>query len=57
MQNFFEEIEKYIADGEYKGKAGAMMIEGFNKKFIIDQSGETYTAMGLNVEILKRYLW
>lgn len=53
----FEEIEKYIADGEYKGKAGAMMIEGFNKKFIIDQSGETYTAMGLNVEILKRYLW
>lgn len=33
------------------------MIEGFNKKFIIDQSGETYTAMGLNVKILKRYLW
>lgn len=52
-----DEIKKYIESGDYKGKAGAMMIEGFNKKFIKSQKGFTSTAMGLSVEILKRYLW
>ena len=38
------------------GEAGAMMIEGFNKKYIVSQKGNTSTAMGLNAEILKAYI-
>ncbi|MBE2983964.1 septum formation inhibitor Maf [Campylobacter sp. RM9344] len=55
--NFKEEdIKEYIKNGEYKDKAGAMMVEGFNKKYIIKQIGNTSTARGLNVELLKAYL-
>ena len=52
-----DDLREYIAKKDYVGKAGAMTIEGFNKKYIISQSGLTSTAMGLSVEILKRYLW
>ncbi|PSM51889.1 septum formation protein Maf [Campylobacter blaseri] len=51
-----DDIENYIKTKEYKGKAGAMMIEGFNKKYIVKQKGNTSTAMGLNIEALKAYL-
>ena len=51
-----KDLEKYIKNKEYVGKAGAMMIEGFNKKYIVSQVGNTSTAMGLNLEVLKGYL-
>lgn len=51
-----DELHNYITSGGYKGKAGGMSIEGFNKKYIKSQSGNTSTAMGLNIEILRRYL-
>lgn len=58
FKNFDEfDLENYIKNQEYKGKAGAMSIESFNKKYIISQKGNTSTAMGLNIEILKAYLW
>ncbi|NLY04216.1 MAG: septum formation inhibitor Maf [Campylobacter sp.] len=50
------DLKDYIKSGECFNKAGAMMIEGFNKKYIISQKGNTSTAMGLNAEILKAYL-
>lgn len=51
-----KDIDEYIKNKTYLGKAGAMMIEGFNKKYIISQKGNTSTAMGLNIEALKAYL-
>lgn len=51
-----DDIDMYIKSKDCYGKAGAMMIEGFNKKYIISQVGNTSTAMGLNAEILKAYL-
>ena len=50
------DLRDYIASKDYVGKAGAMMIEGFNKKYILSQIGHTSTARGLNVEILKAFL-
>ncbi len=47
----------YIASGDWRGKAGAMSIEGFNEKYILSSVGDKSTAMGLNVEILKRFVW
>ncbi|CAD7287577.1 dTTP/UTP pyrophosphatase [Campylobacter majalis] len=50
------DIKEFIRSGECMGKAGAMMIEGFNKKYIISQQGTTQNAMGLDVRILKAFL-
>ena len=50
------EIDKYIASGEYIGKAGAMMIEGFSGRYILSQHGDISTAMGLDVPLLKAFL-
>lgn len=49
-------LEEYLKSGLWQGKAGAMTIEGFNKNFIIFQSGNESTAMGLNIEQLKAFL-
>lgn len=49
-------VDEYIKSGLCMDKAGAMMIEGFNKQYIIHQDGNTSTARGLNVEILKAFL-
>ncbi len=51
-----QELKSYLESGEWQGKAGAMTIENFNKKYIISQHGETSTAMGLNLKILKAFL-
>ncbi|MCR4941528.1 MAG: septum formation inhibitor Maf [Campylobacter sp.] len=51
-----DEIYTYIISGECMDKAGAMMVEGFNKAYIKEQIGYTSTARGLNVEILKAFL-
>ena len=50
------DLNEYIKNNEWQGKAGAMTIENFNKKYIISQYGETSTAMGLNLKILKAFL-
>ena len=50
------DLQNYISGDLWRGKAGAMTIENFNKKYILSQNGETSTAMGLNAKILKAFL-
>ena len=49
-------LDEYIASGLWKDKAGAMMIEGFNKIYIEQESGNKPTAMGLDIINLKAFL-
>jgi septum formation protein len=46
------DMKEYIKSGEWKGKAGACMVEGFCKKYIKKVEGYESTAMGLCVEEL-----
>jgi len=50
-----EDLERYLASGEWRGKAGACMVEGFCKRYIKEVRGFESTAMGLCVEILKSF--
>ena len=47
-----EALEAYLESGEWRGKAGACMVEGFCKPYIKEVRGYESTAMGLSVEIL-----
>jgi septum formation protein len=51
-----EDMERYLDSGEWRGKAGACMVEGFCKPYIRSVRGHESTAMGLNVEGLKPFL-
>ncbi len=51
-----EDLEKYLKSDEWKGKAGACMVEGFCKKYILSTRGLESTAMGLCVEKLLPFL-
>lgn len=51
-----DDLEDYLQSGEYRGKAGACMVEGFCKKYIKNVQGYESTAMGLSVEVLKRFI-
>lgn len=51
-----DDIERYLQSGEWRGKAGACMVEGFCKPYIREVSGFESTAMGLCTEVLKRFL-
>ncbi|WP_373035192.1 septum formation inhibitor Maf [Sulfurimonas sp.] len=51
-----DELEDYIQSGEWRGKAGACMVEGFCKSYIKEVRGFESTAMGLNTEVLKAFL-
>ena len=51
-----EDLERYLASGEWRGKAGGCMVEGFCKPYIRSVRGNESTAMGLNVEALKPFL-
>ena len=55
----FEEadLEAYLQSGEWQGKAGGCMVEGFCKKYILEVNGFESTAMGLQVEVLKPWLF
>ena len=44
------DLEAYLKSGEWAGKAGACMVEGFCKKYIKEVVGLESTAMGLSVE-------
>jgi len=45
-----KDLENYLNSDEWKGKAGACMVEGFCKKYIKNVKGYESTAMGLCVE-------
>jgi len=49
-------VESYLKSGEWRGKAGACMVEGFCKSYIREVRGFESTAMGLCTEILKPFL-
>lgn len=51
-----EDVERYIASGDWQGKAGACMVEGFCKPYIRETRGYESTAMGLSIEVLKPFL-
>ncbi len=51
-----DDLENYLKSEEWRGKAGACMVEGFCKPYIKEVRGYESTAMGLNVEILKAFI-
>ncbi|WP_456488845.1 septum formation inhibitor Maf [Caminibacter pacificus] len=51
-----KDLEEYLKSGEWKGKAGACMVEGFCKKYIKSVKGYESTAMGLCVEELLKII-
>ena len=51
-----DDLDRFIQSGEWRGKAGACMVEGFCKKYIKEVRGNESTAMGLNTELFKRFI-
>lgn len=51
-----ENLEAYLENGLWQGKAGGCMVEGFCKKYIKSVQGYESTAMGLSVEKLLPWL-
>jgi len=51
-----EDLENYLSSGDWRGKAGACMVEGFCKSYIKEVRGYQSTAMGLNTEVLKAFI-
>ena len=49
-------LDNYLQSGEWRGKAGACMVEGFCKAYIKEVRGFESTAMGLSVEVLQRFI-
>ncbi|WP_456480750.1 septum formation inhibitor Maf [Nautilia sp.] len=47
-----KDLENYLSSGEWRGKAGACMVEGFCRKYIKSVKGYESTAMGLCTEEL-----
>jgi len=50
------DLKNYIKSGEWRGKAGACMVEGFCKPYIKSVEGLESCAMGLTVEKLLKWL-
>ncbi len=50
------ELDAYLESGEWEGKAGACMVEGFCKPYIKEVHGYESTAMGLSIEVLKKFI-
>ena len=51
-----EDLEAYLASGEWQGKAGGCMVEGFCKPYIREVKGYESCAMGLSVEVLQAFI-
>ena len=51
-----DDLESYLESDEWRGKAGACMVEGFCKTYIKEVRGFESTAMGLNTEVLKKFI-
>jgi septum formation protein len=47
-----DDLERYLASGDWQGKAGGCMVEGFCKPYIKEVKGYESCAMGLSVEKL-----
>lgn len=47
-----DKLEAYLASGEWQGKAGGCMVEGFCRPYIREVKGYESCAMGLSVEVL-----
>ena len=45
-----DSLQKYLKSGDWKGKAGACMMEGFCKNYIVSSRGNLSTALGLSTE-------
>ncbi|QOP46409.1 septum formation inhibitor Maf [Sulfurimonas paralvinellae] len=50
-----DDLDAYLKSGEWRGKAGACMVEGFCKTYIKEVRGYESTAMGLSVEVLQTF--
>ena len=50
------DLARYLTSGEWRGKAGACMVEGFCKPYIREVVGYESCAMGLTVEKLLPWL-
>ncbi|WP_353661329.1 septum formation inhibitor Maf [Hydrogenimonas sp. SS33] len=50
------DLKHYLQSGEWRGKAGACMVEGFCKPYIKEVRGLESCAMGLTVEKLLPWL-
>ena len=50
------DLEEYLESNLWDGKAGGCMVEGFCKKYIKSVQGNESTAMGLNVELLHKWM-
>jgi septum formation protein len=51
-----KDLSEYLKSGEWSGKAGACMVEGFCKPYIKSVEGFESTAMGLSIEKLLPFL-
>ena len=51
-----DDLDAYLESGEWRGKAGACMVEGFCKKYIKEVRGYESCAMGLTIEVFKPFL-
>ncbi len=51
-----EDLENYLKSDEWRGKAGACMVEGFCKKYIKEVVGLESTAKGLQIEKLLPFI-
>jgi septum formation protein len=51
-----DDMERYLQSGEWRGKAGACMVEGFCKRYIQSVRGYESCAMGLTIEKLMPWL-
>lgn len=51
-----DDLERYLESDEWRGKAGACMVEGFCKAYIKEVKGDESTAMGLHTELLQRFI-
>ena len=51
-----DDLDTYLVSGEWRGKAGACLVEGFCKSYIKEVHGFESTAMGLSVEVLQRFM-
>ncbi|MBP9566206.1 MAG: Maf family protein, partial [Sulfurospirillum sp.] len=49
-------LDAYLDGNEWRGKAGACMVEGFCKSYIQEVVGLESTAMGLSIEKLIPFL-
>ncbi|WP_095226262.1 septum formation inhibitor Maf [Helicobacter sp. 12S02634-8] len=51
-----KDTEQYLLSGDWRNKAGGVMVEGFHKSYIKSQIGLESTALGLSVEKILPFL-